>query len=93
MIAAPSPDQRGERAADGHPDPAAGVLAEQRHQTEEADPDTEPERAYVEEVAAREQQPTERDERDREDVGGPADDRPSSASASHEPTAPPSRSR
>ena len=63
MIAAPvCADERGERAADRHPDPAARVLAEQRHEAEEAHPHAEPERAHVEEVAAREQEPAERDE-------------------------------
>ena len=41
---------------------------------EEPHPHAEPERPDVEEVAAREQEAAERDERDREHVGGVADD-------------------
>ncbi len=47
-------DERGERAADRHADPAAAVLAEQRHQPEEADADAEAERPHFEQVATRE---------------------------------------
>ena len=68
------PDERCERAADGHADPAARVLAEERHEAEEAHPHPQPERAHVEKVAAREQESAERDARDRQHVGGVADD-------------------
>ena len=87
------PDERSERAADGHADPATGVLAEERHEAEEAHPHAQPERANVQKVAAREQEPAERDERDRQHVGGVADDLRRATSASQEPTAPPSSPR
>ena len=49
-------------------------LPSKRHEAEEADPHAEPERTDVEQVAACEQQSSERDERDRQDVGGASDD-------------------
>ena len=67
-------DERGERAADREPDEAARVLAQQGHEAEEPDPHAEPEGTDVEQVAAREQQPSERDQRDRQDVGGASHD-------------------
>ena len=67
-------DQGCQRASDRHPDPAARVLAEQRHQAEKGHPHTEPERAHVQQVAACEQEPAEADERDRQDVRGAAHD-------------------
>ncbi len=66
------PDERRERSADRHPDPASRVFAEQRHEAEEAHPHAEPERADLEQLAACEQQPSEGDEREREHVRGVA---------------------
>ena len=86
-------DQGGERAADREPDEAARVLAEQRHEAQEAHAHAEPERPDVEEVAPREQEAAEGDERHGQHVGGVADDIREDTSASHEPTAPPSRPR
>ena len=68
------PDERGERAADREADEAARVLAEERHQAEEAHSHAETERPHLEEVAAGEQQPAQRDERDGQHVRGVADD-------------------
>ena len=85
-------DQTGKSPAERKADPAAAVLPEQRHETEKADADSEPERAHIEEIAAREHEPADREERQRQDVGA-APMTWVKASASHEPTAPPSNPR
>ena len=68
------PDERGQRAADREADEAARVLAEERHQAEEAHSHAETERPHLQEVAASEQEPAQRDERDGQHVRGVADD-------------------
>ena len=67
-------------------------LPEERHQAEEAHSHAEPEGPHLQEVAAGEQEPSERNERDGQHVRSVADDL-SQRMASHEPTAPPSRPR
>src|SRR5262249_20734821 len=67
-------DERSERSTDCEPDEPAGVLAEEGHESEKAHPHPEPERPDVEQVAPREQEDAESDERDRQDVGGVPDD-------------------
>jgi hypothetical protein len=61
-------DERREGAADREAEEAAGVLAEKRHETEEAHAHAEAKRTDLEEVAACEQEPAERNERDRQHV-------------------------
>ena len=66
-------DEGGERAAESKPDDAARVAAEQDHEAEERHAEPEAERADVEQVAPRELEPADDEQRERERVCRPAE--------------------
>ncbi len=68
-------DERCERPAEREPEEAARVLAEDGHEAEEADPHPEPERPDVEQVAPREHEAAQGEQRQRKHVRGVPEER------------------